>query len=73
MGRKMYITVWISSLKNIEGERKSQLITDSKYTSGIRDLSFKLCCTFLGRCCLRLETRIIIKILTYPCCPTNVD
>ena len=51
MGRKSYITVWISSLKNIEEERKSQLLTDSKYTSGIRDLS------------LTLETRAIIKIL----------
>ena len=61
MGRKTYITVWISSLKNIEEERKSQLLTDSKYTSGIRDLS------------LTLETRAIIKILTYPCCPINVD
>ena len=71
MGRKSYITVWISSLKNIEEERKSQLITDRKNTSGIRDLSFTLCCTSLGRCCLGLETRIIIKILTYPCCPIN--
>ena len=32
-----------------------------------------LCCVSLGRCCLGPETRVIIKISTYPCCPINGD
>ena len=32
-----------------------------------------LCYVSLGRCCLAQETRVIIKIAIYPCCPINVD
>ena len=32
-----------------------------------------LCCIFLGRCFWGLETRVIIKILSYSCCPINVN
>ena len=32
-----------------------------------------LCCISLPRCCFGLETRVIIKILTHPCYPINVD
>ena len=32
-----------------------------------------LCCICLGRCCLGLETRVIIKISKNPCYPINVD
>ena len=32
-----------------------------------------LCCICLGRCCLGLETRVIIKISKNPCYPVNVD
>ena len=30
-------------------------------------ISYTQCCISLGRCCLELETRIIIKILTHTC------
>ena len=32
-----------------------------------------LCCISLGRCCLGLETRVIIKISKNPCYPINMD
>ena len=34
---------------------------------------YTLCCICLGRCCLGLETRVIIKILKNPCDCINVD
>ena len=37
------------------------------------DLVPTLCCICLGRCCLGLETRVIIKILKNPCKPINFD
>ena len=30
-------------------------------------------CTLSAKCCLGLKTRVIIKILTDPCYPINVD
>ena len=35
--------------------------------------AYTLCCICLGRCCLGLETRVIIKILKNPCKPINFD
>ena len=32
-----------------------------------------LCCISLRRCCIGMETRVIIQILTHPCYPINVD
>ena len=34
---------------------------------------YTLCCISLGRCCLGLEIRVIIKVLKNPCYPINVD
>ena len=34
---------------------------------------YTLWCICLGRCCLGLETRVIIKISKNPCYPVNVD
>ena len=34
---------------------------------------YTLCCIRLGRCCLGVETRVIIKISKNPCYPVNVD
>ena len=53
-------TAWLSTI-NIELNRNIVLRIGT------------LCCISLGRCCLGLETRVIIKISTYPCCPINVD
>ena len=36
-------------------------------------LKSTLCCISLGRCCLGLEIRTIIKISTHPCYPINLD
>ena len=32
-----------------------------------------LCCISLRRCCIGMETRVFIQILTHPCYPINVD
>ena len=32
-----------------------------------------MCCISLGRGCLGLETRVVIRISTYPCCPIKDD
>ena len=32
-----------------------------------------MCCISLRRCYFGMETRVIIKILTHPCCPRNFD
>ena len=36
-------------------------------------LTLTLCCILIGRCCLGLETRVIIKISINPCYPINLD
>ena len=43
------------------------------HTFSSRSTQRTLCCICLGRCCLGLETRVIIEISTYRFCPINVD
>ena len=54
--------------------------TDTQKNWAILQLQFlndkipvTLCCISLGRCCLGLEIRVIIKISTHPCYPINDD
>ena len=53
-------------------EKKSTSKNVTQYKLGISN-HITLCCISLRRCCFGLETRIIIKFLTHPCYPINVD